>query len=239
MGKDVPPELRKYLNKQGKSATEYLNQICMVISVVVNAWAGEAPANKDLDKFITSLKQTEVLLSFPQILQNFRKLKKFEITKSGFKTVVEMTMICLTECNNNFNVTVPLELINMAGTYYKLISDGKKVYLLDGIKNHKIYQLKDFWEACLLWSISDSKENYDFHDVRYSIETVHVKNGFVDQIVNNFMTISMYMKEYSRSKETVMELMTEYIKKYRLPEKRLGRIWTFLMTAYESDGGRG
>lgn len=232
LGKDVSSEIRNYINKNGKSTTEFLNQLCSVISMLINAWKGKSPSTLDLDYFITNTKNSEILLSFPQILQNFRQIKEFEITKSGYKTVVEMTMICLTECNNSYNVTVPMELINMAGTYFKVTDGGSKVYILDGIKNHKIYQMKDFWEACLLWSISNSKENYDFHDERFSVETRYVKDGYMDQLVNNFLAIAMHMKEYSRSKETVLEIMNEYSTRYKLSKEKQERIRIFMDSAY-------
>lgn len=62
-----------------------------------------------------------------------------------------MTMMCLSQAMLNFNVSVPLELINMAGTYYqtlpfsqvekngKVVEKTKKVYLMEGIKGHKLF----------------------------------------------------------------------------------------------------
>ena len=119
-----------------------------------------------------------------------------------------MIMICLTQAVANFNVSVPLELINMTGTYYqtleinliqddkKVVKKSKKIYLMDKIKDHKVFKSLDFWQACLIYSIAESKDGYDFHDVRYSIEQSIVKSGYVNQVVNNFMTLSMHMKEF-------------------------------------------
>lgn len=232
LGKDVEKGVRSLLNKQKKSATIYLNRLCSATSMLVNAWKGRGPSAQDLDHFITYIKNSEILLSFPHILEAFRKLKEFEINKSGFKTVVELIMIMLTECSNTFNVVVPLGLINMAGTYYKIVSGNKKVYIMDGIKNHKLYQNRDFWEACLLWKITSSKEGYDFHDVRFSVESHVVQDGFIDQLVGCFLTIAMHMQEFGRKKETVFEIIKEYIKKYRLPSRKAESIFDYLKVTF-------
>lgn len=232
LGKDIKKDVRKFLNLQKKSATIYLNRLCSATSMLVNAWKGKEPSATDLDQFITYIKSSEMLLSFPHILEAFRKLKEFEINKSGFKTVVELTMIMLTECSNTFNVSVPLGLINMAGTYYKIVSGNKKVYIMDGIKNHKLYQSRDFWEACLLWKITTSKEGYDFHDVRFSVESRVVQDGFIDQIVGCFLTIAMHMNEFGRKKDTVFAILAEFVRRYKLPSRKAESIFDYLRMTF-------
>jgi hypothetical protein len=245
VAKRISPEVKAYLQKINLPESDYLNGICLMSNMLVCAWKGEQARGQDLDQFIDLLKHPLYFLTFPTLFQSFRKLNSFEISKNGFKSVSEMVMICLTECSNLLNVTVPLELVNMAGTYFMRepqaseAQRGKKVYLLEGIKSHKIFKNMEFWECCLMYMIAESKRSYDFHDVRYSVDANVVQNGFLSQIVNNFMTVAMHMKDFEADKEKVLELMNRYLNKYKVPDRAVGRLRTYMMSEFVESGTGG
>ena len=148
---------------------------------MIKAWKGQKIAGYELDQYFTAIKNPLFFLCFPKMMQSFRKLNTFKVESQFVRIILDMLLMCLSQAALNFNVSVPLELINMAGTYYHLEKytvvgeDGikektKKVYLMNGIKDHKIFKNFDFWHASLIYTIAESKDGYDFHDVRYSIE---------------------------------------------------------------------
>lgn len=97
---------------------EYFNRISLCSYVVSKAWMGEKLDSKAVVNFASSLRNRLILFSFPRILESFRIMKKFEYSSCYCSQLKELIMICLTECYNKRNVTVPLDIINLCGTFH-------------------------------------------------------------------------------------------------------------------------
>lgn len=111
-----------------------------------------------------------------------------------------------------------------------------KYYILDGIRSHSIFKDIKFWEACLLYQMSTNREDFDFHNERYSIDVNLVTENYVSKITKTFMGIALHMKDVSMSTKTVIEILTKYARKYRIPSESFEELQTFLdLTFAESD----
>ena len=103
-----------------------------------------------------------------------------------------------------------------------------KFYILDGIKNHAIFKEVRFWEACLLYQMTSNREDFDFHNERFSIDISLVTENYVSKITKTFMGIALHMKDVSMSTNTVIEILTKYARKYRIPPESFQELQSFL-----------
>lgn len=103
-----------------------------------------------------------------------------------------------------------------------------KFYILDGIRSHGIFKDIKFWEACLLYQMSSNREDFDFHNERYSIDINLVTENYVSKITKTFMGIALHMKDVSMSTATIIEILTKYARKYRIPPESFEELQNFL-----------
>lgn len=274
---------------------EYLNKICLCSYVTHKAWRGEKIEPKALSNFILCIKNHLLLLSFPRLFESFRIMKKFEYSNSNSGQISELVMICLSECYNKMNVSVPLDLINLSSTFFcqkiaskdsysmdkfksqnnlsnngngfkrsstqkgsemmdtsfgELLEDEKerikkdlknkskpclveqRKYLTEEIKSHKIFQKMKFWETCLIYSLKSSKDRFDFHDSRLSVDPELIRQNFISQISRTFMSLVLHMSEFGCSRVFVEDLMMRYFKKYMLPKKSVEELVRFIDSSY-------
>jgi hypothetical protein len=111
----------------------------------------------------------------------------------------------------------------------------EKFYLLDGIKNHILFKDIKFWEACLLYQMSTNREGFDFHDVHHSIAESVVTENYISKITNTFMSIAMHMKDVSISTSSIIQMLSKYAMKYRIPTKSFESLQSFLDLTFKSD----
>lgn len=85
-----------------KSTTKtdlYLDKVVFIGRKLVNIWFGKEINLEHFNLFIDLLKDKNYLISFPIMMEAFRKLNYFQVQPSGFKPVCELILICLTEVN--------------------------------------------------------------------------------------------------------------------------------------------
>jgi hypothetical protein len=180
------------------------------------------------------------------MLQAFRKFNRFLVDSENFKYAAELILLALGHSIIIQNVSVPLELVTLSGTYYRnyllmqvqdsgdITESKNKQYLSEAINHHKIFKRMDFWHTALIYQITESRENFDFHDVRYSIDQNVVKSGFVTQVSNNFLSMSMHMREFGVEPAKIVEFLKENIKKYRLPKASVSRLESYIESSFSA-----
>lgn len=280
------PGIEEELSFYRLTKNEYLNRLTLCSYVVSKSWRGQEVDSKAILNFITSLKSHLILLSFPRILESFRIMKMFEYSSSSCIQLAELVMICLTECYNKSNISVPLDIINLSVTFYckksskiqsceyseneiikeeindemnEVISDTTvetderissrkesknsidlncdRSYLNEEIKSHKIFSKAKFWETCLVYSLKLSKDRFDFHDVRLSVDSQIIKENYIAQISRTFMSQIMHMKEFGYKRKATEELIVSYSKKYKLPNYSVKEMFDFIEMSYGKEGG--
>lgn len=243
--------INEKLEHYGIPLQEFLNKICLIAFNLHLSWEGDNMNSRITDAFISSLSHPLFTQCFSKMLQIFRKINRFELSQKAFENISELILICLTKCTVFYQVNVPLELINISGTYYTKVSYGldnekmrrhseinlplKKVYLLQGIKKHNIFKNFKFWESSLLNLVNQSKEEFDFHDKRQSIEISLINENYKSKISKTFMTIAIHMNDLGCNKEMVMRLFGIYFEKYQLGDKFLIELNTFLASNFNSE----
>ncbi len=86
--------------KSTTKADIYLDKVVFIGRRLVNIWFGKNIALEHYNLFIDLLKDKNYLISFPIMMESFRKLNYFQVQPSGFEPLCELILICLTEVSS-------------------------------------------------------------------------------------------------------------------------------------------
>lgn len=222
----IPSEVEIHLAQSGINCHTYFGSVTFVANFIVNSFLCRKPNLTDFDVFIDIIKQEHILSTIPVIFSTFRKMRIFEIEKlEGYEALTEMIMICLTESQNIYNVAVPMDLINLANTYYfgkneENDETKKRLYLMESVKSHEIFKKPEFWEGFLLRGVDISRKTFDFNNYSGS----HNERDFLKEISDSFFNIAMMMKEIVTNQKQIYQLLSNYFKAYKLPKSSFEKL---------------
>lgn len=110
------------------------------------------------------------------------------------------------------NVSIPLNLLNIASTYYMKDDEEKPVFLMDGIKHHAIFNVDvKFWEAAIMYKNLNLKPSQDGQAMKQS--------QFHEAISQNVLSIAFHMNDIFKDKRIIREVSTKYLTDYKLGDK--------------------
>lgn len=206
----------------------YLDKVTFIGRRMVNIWFGKDISLEHFNMFIDLLKDKNYLLSFPIMVEGFRKERLFQIPENSYKPFSELLLVCLTEVSSgskpqsliNKSVSIPLNLLNIGSTYHTVDAAGNNVFLIDVIRNHQIFKDLKFWEACILYKNLSMKGTDD--------GKTKSSTAFLSDVVNNILGLAFYMKDIFKEKQIIKELCLKYLKAYKIPEKSASNLMDFL-----------
>lgn len=204
----------------------YLDRITFIGRKMVNIWFGREISIEHFNLFVDLLKDRNYLVSFPIMLEAFRKLNYFEIQASGYQHFCELILGCLTEvtlAHQSFqikNVTIPLSLLNMASTYYAKDPEGRISYLMDGVKKHAIFtaDLK-FWETCILFKNTCIKSDEKTKSL-----------VFLGNVVRNILSVTFHMNDIFNEKQLIRDVATRFLTAYKIQESQAADLIAYLQS---------
>jgi hypothetical protein len=80
-----------------------------------------------------------------------------------------------------------------------------------------------------------NREDFDFHDVHHSIAESVVTENYISKITNTFMSIALHMKDVSISANSIIEMLSKYAMKYRIPTSSFEKLQGFLDLTFKGD----
>jgi hypothetical protein len=206
-----------------KNATKpeaYLDRIVFMGRKMINSWFGKEVSLEHFNMFIDLLKDKNYLLSFPVMLESFRKFNYFQVHENGYKTFCELILLCLTQSSILKGVTIPLILLNMSSTYYTTQQSGSMVYLMEGIRKHNIFTSDSkFWETCILYKVINTK---------FAQDDVNAVSNFHTAVVRHILSIAYFMNDIYPEKERIRELCQRFLQAYRIPESKSSDLLQYL-----------
>ena len=198
----------------------YLDRIVFMGRKMINSWFGKEISLEHFNMFIDLLKDKNYLLSFPVMLESFRKFNYFQVHENGHKTFCELILLCLTQASILKSVTIPLILLNMTSTYYTTQADGRMVYLMDGIRKHNIFTGDSkFWEACILYKVINTKINPD---------DINKAGTFQTAVVRHILSIAYFMNDIYSEKDKIKEMCFRFLQAYKIPENKSSDLLQYL-----------
>lgn len=254
-------KIKPILEKHSTSSKLFLNSIKILTKVILCCWHGEPASSHEIRFIIDYTKNKLILFLIPVIFQSLRKMGRFTLNQNGYDSLCEIIMICLSESYKYYITEVPRELLKIANSYHMVVSyseigeeksvldeesekeeddsvkiekgKSEKIYLLEKIRGHNIWQDFKFWECCLLENISSSKKNYDFHDKDKSIEIYIVQDGYKEIVMSNILSLAMQIYDVTGKGEMAERLVEKYFQAYRLPDESYMKIYSALKSYRE------
>ena len=83
--------------KSPSKADSFLDKATFIARKLVSIWFGKDISIEQFNMFVDLLKEKAYLISFPILLESFRKLGYFELERTGFQPFCEFMLACLTE----------------------------------------------------------------------------------------------------------------------------------------------
>lgn len=83
--------------KSGSKADIYLDRITFIARTMINMWFGKQTSVQNFNSLVGLLKEKAYLISFPALLESFRKMNSFELDLNGYQPFCELIQATLTE----------------------------------------------------------------------------------------------------------------------------------------------
>jgi hypothetical protein len=204
----------------------FMDKITFMGRRLVHIWFGKEISVEQFNIFSDLLRDKIYLLSFPLMLEAFKKLGHFNIKESGFKNVCDLMHVCLTQCYLCRSVSIPLVLLSIASNCYSTI-DGKITYVREGIKSHQIFKNDPkFWEACILFKTFTNKPSEDKNK----------QNVFYSTIVRNILSVAYYMNDILKEKQLIRDVCFRFLSPslYKVPEMYASDLVQYIQSVMKS-----
>ena len=160
-------------------------------------------------------------------LNNYRVSGKINLTEKIYDLLTYIYNKVQDKLVKNTNKKIEGLMIILSQTYYKEIN-GKKIYLLEAIKNHELYKSMVFWKSSIIKSIEDElnkKISLDSKNKNINIMTQEKKEETINAKLLSFFEL---LKEFDVSKGKINDLFTQILDKYTCSGKLRERIFSFI-----------
>lgn len=155
--------------------------------------------DEELKKLLVWLDNEDNILIFLEVISNYRSKsrlndKEFEIITDIFKKAIEKMSI-------KHNLKIEKEIVILVETFYK-VKEGKKVFIFDEIKDHKIFEDKIFWENILEYEIEKNMKKQKLKKVNEEVK------------MSSLIAICYILSKYPNDTKT-KEIIKAFSKKYQ------------------------
>ena len=182
-----------------EKAKEKLNQDFKQIMELVNT------------KILNTIKNAE---SFFIALNNYRVKGKLNFNDKFYDLILYVyntTQDLLMKSNNHGLGNL---MIILSQTFYKEI-DGKKIYILEGIKSHDIFKPNEFWKNIIINKIEAEINNLKKLE---KSDMVNIKKK-EEIIISKLLAFCSLMKEFNLDKNKISDICTLIFDKYKSSEE--------------------
>ena len=173
---------------------------------------------KKLENYIN--KEPEFRLAFLLNINFYRTSGIFDMPEKEFditgKLFLEIIDIILSGKDKDFQA---FKLITILSQTFYVNKDGKKIYLFNKLKGHKIFSQTDFIKQYLNYSL-----NEEFQKVKLKSDREISLNEKQSIVFANILPFSKCMIEFGVPKQTLLEMNESLYKEYELSEDLINDI---------------
>ena len=160
-------------------------------------------------------------------LNNYRTSGKIQFSEKFYDLIIYIYNKVQEELLKNSNKKLESLMLILSQTYYKIIN-GKKIYLLEAIKKHELYNRMEFWKSFIINKIEEEfKIKRNFESKKDTI--IHLTDQKKEDIViTKLFPFSELLKEYDISKDKIIDLVNQIFEKYKCSENQKEKIFAFI-----------
>ena len=176
----------------------------------------EEITDSEVDCLIELLKNNEGNIhKFFILLNNFRTTGRYEIKERTYNILIKifnMTQDFLLEKRNLFLGNL---IIILSQTFF-IMKNEKKNYIVNDIRNHKIFKEKEFWKNQLKCKIEEllEKSKKDIQRMNLNLSEKEIQRRKDEAILSQFVPFSTNMKEFGLNSDIILNIANEIFEAY-------------------------
>ena len=169
------------------------------------------------------------LYKFLITLNNYRASSNFEMEEKLFDILKVIFNKCQDYLVSKRDTELEELLIILSQTFY-IKKDGKKIYLTELIKDHKLFKMNEFWENALNEKINEELIKFE-KVIKKGIMIVSPENRerkIKEIIMTKLIPFTSYMKDFGGTKEMILNIINPIMDKYNFDENSRNMSLTLL-----------
>lgn len=174
---------------------------------------------KLLTDFMTEKEYQEAFL---KRLNNYRALGVFEIPKKEYEIICELFMKISDKIFEENDLDNFKSALILSQTFYLLDENKKKIYIINKIKNHKLFQSEYFWKSFIEKSIENEIANVTHNENLIGKVLINVDVGKRNKeiVMAQLLPYITSMNSCDLGEEKIKNVVMEFIEKYQIGEEQ-------------------
>jgi hypothetical protein len=208
----------KMLNKSDynldmeKIRIKVLNLSNKLLTFDVENKINEIITDDEINSLYELLDKKEYIFSFFVSLNNYRITGRYEATERAFNVLTNIFKKAEDYLLDTRDMKLEGLIIILSQTFY-IMKNGEKVFLQKAIKDHPLFQKKEFWENYIIDMIEE--EIMGMKELSEKIE----KNKINEIIFSKLIPISSYMNDFEVKEEINLNIANNILDKYHVNEE--------------------
>ena len=209
----------KMLNKSDynldkeKIRIKVLNLSNKLLTFDVENKINEIITDDEINSLYELLDKKEYIFSFFVSLNNYRITGRYETTERAFNVLTNIFKKAEDYLLDTRDMKLEGLIIILSQTFY-IMKNGEKVFLQKAIKDHPLFQKKEFWENYIIDMIEE--EIMGMKELSEKIE----KNKINEIIFSKLIPISSYMNDFEVKEEINLNIANNILDKYHVNKEK-------------------
>lgn len=179
----------------------------------------EEITDEEVNDFYAILKTKENKYHFLIYLNNYRASGKYLLPERVYNIITKILNMIEDDLMKKMDFKTENLCLILSQTFY-ILKEDKKIYLIDGVKDHPIFKQKEFWENHLNQMIEADINKIEAiakkDEIKFSKERKQQKIN--ELILTKVMPTSKNMSEFGISKENILKTIEPIMTKYNIDQ---------------------
>ena len=187
----------------------------------------ERISDEKIYKYIEGDKDCRIY--FLMILGNKRAEAILNLPKELFETITKIFKLISDKILSENDIESAKYLLILSQTFY-IEENKEKIYLINCIKNHPLYQKEDFWNAYIQSEISEAFKKKDLNDknIGRKLDEDDLVKRNNELVFAQLITMSECMSNFDLEKEKIVNILTPMFNTYKINEENRNVILSYL-----------
>ena len=171
----------------------------------------------------------DIRLYFLALLSKRRTDSKLELNENLFNIFIKIFNLISDKIQDENDLESANYSIILSQTFYK-VENEEKIYIINKICNHPIYQKDDFWREYLKYQISGALKEYELYEKNSNVKIVEkeIEKRNNDLFFSHLITASGCMRNYELKEEKIIDILTPLFDTYKISPQNKNSILNFI-----------
>ena len=171
----------------------------------------------------------DIRLYFLALLSKRRTDSKLELNEHLFNIFIKIFTIISDKIQDENDIESANYSIILSQTFYK-VENEEKIYIINEICKHPIYQKDDFWREYLKFQISEALKEYELNEKNSNGKTVEkeIEKRNNELFFSHLITASGCMRNYELNEEKIINILTPLFDIYKISIQNKKSILNFI-----------